>query len=168
MTAVSEKRIATARRSVPGMLTSLSHTFIYVLDHDEAIDFYVGKLGLEVGTDADLGPFRWLTVHVPGQAESELVLATPEMGHDEETAAAIRDLVAKGGGSGLIFNVDDCRKTYEDLLGKGVEFTQEPTEHFYGIDCGLRDPFGNPVRLTQPAPQPIKVPTPEEFAAQGD
>ena len=57
-----------ARRSVRRMLTSLSHSFIYVLDHDEAVDFYVGKLGLEVGTDADLGPFRWLTVHVPRPA----------------------------------------------------------------------------------------------------
>ena len=131
------------------MLTSLSHSFIYVLDHDEAVDFYVGKLGLEVGTDADLGPFRWLSVHVPGRPESAIVLATPEMGHDEETAAAIRDLVAKGAGNGVIFNVDDCRSTYEALAEKGVEFTQEPTEHFYGIDCGLRDPFGNAIRIAQ-------------------
>jgi catechol 2,3-dioxygenase-like lactoylglutathione lyase family enzyme len=146
------------------MLTSLSHSFIYVLDHDEAVDFYVGKLGLEVGIDADLGPFRWLTVQVPGKPESALVLATPDMGHDEETAAAIRELVTKGGGNGVIFNVDDCRKTYEALVHKGVEFTQEPTEHFYGIDCGLRDPFGNPLRITQPAPQPLEIPSPEEFA----
>ena len=159
-----EKRIATAPRSVKRMLTSLSHTFIYVLDHDEAVDFYVGKLGLEVAADADLGPFRWLTVRVPGAAETEVVLATPEMGHDEETAAAIRELVVKGGGNGAIFAVDDCRKTYEDLVAKGVEFTQEPTEHFYGIDCGLRDPFGNSLRITQPAPQPLNIPTREEFA----
>ena len=51
----------------------------------------------------------------------------------------------------MIFSVDDCRATYEELVAKGVEFTQEPTEHFYGIDCGLRDPFGNPLRITQPA-----------------
>jgi catechol 2,3-dioxygenase-like lactoylglutathione lyase family enzyme len=150
------------------MLNSLSHSFIYVLDHEQAIDFYVGKLGLQVGTDADLGPFRWLTVHPPGSASPELVLATPEMGHDEETAAAIRELVTKGGGNGVIFTVEDCRKAYEDLLAKGVEFTQEPTEHFYGIDCGLRDPFGNPLRITQPAPQPLNVPTPEEFAANAE
>ena len=147
------------------MLTALSHSFIYVLDHDEAIDFYVGKLGLEIGADADLGPFRWLTVHPTGEPGPELVLATPDMGHDVETAAAIRELVTKGGGNGVIFSVDDCRKTYEELLAKGVEFTQEPTEHFYGIDCGLRDPFGNPLRITQPAPQPLDIPTREEFAA---
>ena len=150
------------------MLTSLSHSFIYVTDHDEALEFYAGKLGLEVGTDADLGPFRCVTVHVPGQPESVVVLATPEMGHDEETAAAIRELLPKGGGNGVIFNVDDCRKTYEELVAKGVEFTQEPTEHFYGIDCGLRDPFGNPLRITQPAPQPFEIPKPEQYAANAD
>jgi catechol 2,3-dioxygenase-like lactoylglutathione lyase family enzyme len=150
------------------MLTGLTYSFIYILDYDQAIDFYVDKLGLEIGTDADLGPFRWLTVHVPGRSDTELVLATPEMGHDEETAAAIRELVTKGGGNGVIFSVDDCRKSYEDLRAKGVEFTQEPTEHFYGIDAGLRDPFGNPLRITQPAPQPLKIPTREEFAANAD
>ena len=145
------------------MLTALTHTFIHVLDQDEALDFYVGKLGLEVHTDADLGFMRWLTLNVPGRPESEIVLSTPDMGHDEETTAAIRALVAKGGCSGVIFSVDDCRRTYEELVAKGVEFTQEPTEHFYGIDCGLRDPFGNPLRLTQPAPGPIEIPSPEEL-----
>jgi uncharacterized glyoxalase superfamily protein PhnB len=92
---------------------------------------------------------RWLTVQVPGQPELAIVLASPEMGHDEATASAIRELVGRGGANGLIFDVDDCRASYEALLAKGVEFTQEPTRHFYGIDCGFRDPFGNPLRLTQ-------------------
>ena len=146
------------------MFKALTHSFIYVLDQDEALDFYVGKLGLEVGADADLGFMRWLTVIVPGRPDSELVLATPEMGHDEATAAEIRALVTKGGGSGVIFSVDDCRRTYDELVAKGVEFTQEPTEHFYGIDCGLRDPSGNPLRFTQPAPAPVEVPSPDELA----
>jgi catechol 2,3-dioxygenase-like lactoylglutathione lyase family enzyme len=150
------------------MFNALTHTFIYVLDQDEALDFYVGKLGLELKTDADLESFRWVTVAVPGKPDTELVLATPEMGHDDETAQEIRALVAKGGGSGVIFSTDDCRGTYEELVAKGVEFTQEPTEHFYGIDCGLRDPFGNPLRITQPAPGPIEIPTAEEFAANAD
>ena len=132
------------------MFNALTHSFIYVLDQDEALDFYVGKLGLELKMDADLESFRWVTVAVPGKPETVLVLATPDMGHDEATADEIRELVAKGGGSGVIFSTDDCRATYEELVAKGVEFTQEPTEHFYGIDCGLRDPFGNPLRFTQP------------------
>ena len=141
------------------MLNATRLSSLFVLDQDEALDFYVGKLGLELKTDADLESFRWVTVAVPGQPDSELVLATPEMGHDEETAAAIRELVAKGAGNGIIFSVDDCRGTYDALVAKGVEFTQEPTEHFYGIDCGLRDPFGNPLRFTQPAPQPLQMPS---------
>ena len=57
---------------------------------------------------------------------------------------------AVGAGGGVIFATEDCRATYESLLAKGVEFTQEPTERFYGTDCALRDPFGNPLRFTQP------------------
>jgi hypothetical protein len=37
---------------------------------------------------------------------------------------------------------------------RGVEFTEEPTERFYGIDCALRDPFGNAIRITQRTAQP--------------
>ena len=145
------------------MFNNINVSQIFVFDQDEALDFYVGKLGLEVHTDVDLGFMRWLTVNVPDSPESELVLSTPEMGHDEESAAEIRALVTKGAGSGVIFSVDDCRRTYEELVAKGVEFTQEPTEHFYGIDCGLRDPFGNPLRITQPASGPIEVPSPGEL-----
>ena len=52
------------------------------------------------------------------------------------------------------------------LRAAGVEFTQEPTERFYGTDCALRDPFGNPIRFTQPPDGPIVVPSAEEFQAQ--
>ena len=149
------------------MLKRISHTFIHVLDQDEALDFYVSKLGMVVHTDADLGAMRFLTVNLPDQPGTELVLMVPgPPAYDDATAAQIRELVAKGGGGGgLIFETDDCRGTYESLRAKGVEFTQEPTERFYGIDCGLRDPFGNPLRITQPAPQPVKIPSAEEFAA---
>ena len=146
------------------MFQALTHSFIYVLDQDEALDFYVGKLGLQVANDVDLGHMRWLTVVVPGKPESAIVLATPEMGHDPETAAAIRELVSKGGGNGFIFSTNDCRAEYERLMAQGVEFTQEPTENFYGTDAGFRDPFGNPLRFTQPAPGPITPPDPAELA----
>src|ERR1700722_11263295 len=100
------------------MLKRITHTFIHVLDQDEALDFYVGKLGMVVHTDADIGVMRFLTVTAPEQPD--------------------RELVAKGGaGGGVIFATDDCRATYEQLLAKGVEFTQEPVERFYGTDCAL-------------------------------
>ena len=150
------------------MLKRISHTFIHVLDQDEALDFYVGKLGMVVHTDADLGSMRWLTVHFPEQPDIVLVLMEPgPPAYDDATAAEIRELVAKGAaGGGLIFETDDCQGTYESLKAAGVEFTQEPTERFYGIDCGLRDPFGNSLRFTQPPDGPIVVPSAEEFQAQ--
>ncbi len=141
------------------MINSIRLSSIYVLDQDEALDFYVGKLGLEVNTDQDLGFMRWLTVSVPGQPEREILLEKPgPPAHDEATAQQVREAVTKGAGGGWIgFNTDDCRATYEELLAKGVEFTQEPTEHSYGVDCGLRDPFGNAIRIVQLAAAPSHV-----------
>ena len=139
------------------MLKRISHTFIHVLDQDEALEFYVGKLGFEVHTDADMGTMRWLTVNMPDQPDLEVGLMLPgPPAYDNATAEQIRELVTKGGaGGGLIFQTDDCRGTYEKLRAAGVEFTQEPTERFYGTDCALRDPFGNPIRITEPVPEPV-------------
>ena len=153
---------------MPPMIKRINHTFIHVLDQDDALDFYVGKLGMVVGTDADLGTMRWLTVHAPEQPDLQLVLMLPgPPAYDDSTASEIRELLSKGAaGGGLIFETDDCRATYEELKAAGVEFTQEPVERFYGIDCGARDPFGNPIRITQPPDGPIVVPSPEEFQAE--
>jgi catechol 2,3-dioxygenase-like lactoylglutathione lyase family enzyme len=134
------------------MFNTITHSQMYVLDQDEALDFYVGKLGLEVRNDVDLGVMRWLTVVVPGHPDHEILLEKPgPPSLSEETAEQVRDLVTKGAmGGWFILTTDDCRKTYETLRAKGVEFTEEPTERPYGIDCGLRDPFGNRLRITQP------------------
>ncbi|MFD3523340.1 VOC family protein [Streptomyces sp. NPDC058653] len=134
------------------MFNALTHSQIYVLDQDEALDFYVGTLGLEVNTDVDLGFMRWLTVNVPGHPDRQILLERPgPPAMSDETAQQVRELVTKGAtGGSLIFSTDDCRGTYETLKGRGVEFTDEPTERPYGIDCGLRDPFGNNIRFTQP------------------
>jgi catechol 2,3-dioxygenase-like lactoylglutathione lyase family enzyme len=129
---------------------------IYVLDQDEALDFYVGKLGLEVNTDTDLGFMRWLTVNVPGEPDRVILLEKPGApAFDEATTEQVRELVTKGAmGGWLIFTTADCQKTYEELSARGVEFTQEPIEQPYGIDCALRDPFGNNIRIGQLAAQP--------------
>jgi predicted enzyme related to lactoylglutathione lyase len=68
---------------------------------------------------------------------------------DAETQSQIKSLVAKGAASGLFFNTDDCQATYEELKGRGVEFSQEPTQQPYGIDAGFRDPSGNQIRMAQ-------------------
>ncbi|WP_046499127.1 VOC family protein [Streptomyces odonnellii] len=133
------------------MFNAITHSQIYVLDQDEALDFYVGKLGLEVHADVDLGFMRWLTVGVAGHPERQILLEKPGApAMPEETAEQVRELVTKGAMGTVIFSTDDCRKTYETLMGRGVEFTQEPTERPYGTDCGLRDPFGNNIRFTEP------------------
>jgi len=133
-------------------MLKITHSSIFVLDQDEALDFYVNKLGLEVNTDEDLGFMRWLTVNVPGEPDREVLLEKPgPPAHDDATAEQVRELVTKGAtGFALGLRTDDVRKAYEELRAKGVEFTDEPTERSYGIDCGIRDPFGNNIRLVQP------------------
>lgn len=133
------------------MLKSLRVSSIYVLDQEQALDFYVGKLGLQVIDDIPLGYMRWLTVGVPGDGDRSILLEKPgPPSMDEKGAAEVRALVTKGRTAGnLFFTTDDCRKTYEDLVAKGVEFAEPPTDRGYGIDCGLRDPFGNFIRFSQ-------------------
>jgi len=133
------------------MITRLNVATIYVLDKEEALDFYVNKLGLEVGNDVRQGDYRWLTVRVPGEHGTEISLEQPGAPlHDAATADQIRELITKGAIGGLVFITDDAQGLYETLKSRGVtDFTQEPTEHFYGTDMGLRDPFGNPIRILQ-------------------
>jgi len=134
------------------MITRLNVTSIWVLDKDEALDFYVNKLGLEKGNDVRQGDYRWLTIRVPGdQGATEVSLEQPGAPlHNEATAEQLRDLITKGALGGLVFITDDARELYETLKDRGVtDFTQEPTDHFYGTDMGIRDPFGNPIRILQ-------------------
>ena len=132
-------------------LTAVTLSSIYVLDQDQALDFYVNTLGLEVHTDQDLGFMRWLTVCVPVQRDRAILLERPgPPALDEGTAAQVRELVTKGAGGGWVgFATADARATYEVLKAKGVELTEEPTERPYGTDFGLRDPFGNNIRISQ-------------------
>ena len=133
------------------MITRLNVASIYVLDKDEALDFYVNKLGLEKGNDVKQGDYRWLTIRVPGQPDIEVSLEQPGAPlHDEATAAQLRELITKGALGGLVFITDDARALFETLKSRGVtDFTQEPTDHFYGTDMGIRDPFGNAIRILQ-------------------
>ncbi len=131
---------------------NLAHTrlsSIFVLDQDQALDFYVGVLGLEVAADVDLGFMRWLTVRVPGDAEREILLERPgPPAHDPGTAEQVRELVSKGAGGGwLAFQTEEVDAVHDELAAQGVEITQPPTDMSYGRDFGLRDPFGNHLRI---------------------
>jgi catechol 2,3-dioxygenase-like lactoylglutathione lyase family enzyme len=141
------------------MLTKTAISNIYVLDQEEALDFYVGKLGFEIRDDIDMGFMRWLTVGIPGD-DRQLLLEVPgSPPHDEKTAEQLRDLVTKGAAGATFFYTDDAQKTYDDLKAKDVDIVDEITDRFYGIDMGIRDPFGNHMRITEP-----KEFTPEEAA----
>jgi catechol 2,3-dioxygenase-like lactoylglutathione lyase family enzyme len=137
------------------MITRLSHTTVYVTDQDRAKDFYCGKLGFEVRTDATMGAFRWLTVGPKTQPDLELVLmkiAPSDMGPSavkEEHAAALRMLVEAGVLGAGVWLTDDCRRTYAELKERGVTFASEPKEMPYGIEAVFRDDSGNFFSLTQ-------------------
>jgi extradiol dioxygenase family protein len=133
------------------MITKLNIASIFVLDKDEALEFYVGMLGLEKGNDVQQGSYRWLTVRVPGGDGTEISLEQPGPPlHDEATAEQLRELVTKGAMTGLVLNTDNVQQLYESLRARGfTDFTQEPTSHFYGTDMGLRDPSGNAIRVLQ-------------------
>ena len=140
------------------MLTQLTHAQVWVTDQDEALEFYTEKLGMEPREDVtvpELGNFRWLSVGVPGQDVGITLMAVPGPPvFEQETRDQIMALMAKGAASGLFFNTDDCRASYEELKGRGVEFQQEPTEQPYGIDAGFRDPSGNQMRMVQEVAAP--------------
>jgi catechol 2,3-dioxygenase-like lactoylglutathione lyase family enzyme len=136
------------------MLKQLTNVQVWVHDQDEALAFYTEKLGFELRDDvtvSEMGNFRWLTVGVPGQPDVALALMAvpgPPV-FDDETRGQIMALMAKGAAGGLFFTTDDCRASYEELSGRGVEFQQEPTQQPYGIDAGFRDPSGNQMRMLQ-------------------
>jgi uncharacterized glyoxalase superfamily protein PhnB len=127
---------------------------LWVHDQDEALAFYTQKLGFEVRVDVtlpEMGNFRWLTVGPAGQPEVDIVLMAipgpPVM--DPETAEQVRSLVGKGFAGTVFLTTEDCQASYEELLARGVEFSEAPEERPYGIDSGFRDPSGNSFRLTQ-------------------
>jgi catechol 2,3-dioxygenase-like lactoylglutathione lyase family enzyme len=136
------------------MLKQLTHVQVWVNDQDEALKFYTEKLGMELREDVtvpEMGNFRWLSVGVPGQEDVAITLMAipgPPV-FEEETRQKIQDLLARGASGGLFFTTDNAQKAYEELKGRGVEFTQEPTEQPYGIDAGFRDSSGNHFRMMQ-------------------
>ena len=132
------------------MFAAMTHNNIWVTDQDEALDFYVGKLGLEVAADQDLGFMRWLAVNVPGQPDRQIILSALQSPAVEPALLAPALELLRAGVTGMVFlTTADCRATHAELSGRGVEFSQEPTEQPYGLDCEARDPFGNRVRIAE-------------------
>jgi catechol 2,3-dioxygenase-like lactoylglutathione lyase family enzyme len=139
------------------MISKLSHAGLWVLDQDDALRFYTEKLGFDVRTDVTLdGGFRWLTVGPPAQPDMQLILLVPGPPMlDDASAAQVKALIARGSIGSGVFETRDCRATCAELKERGVEFIQEPTVRFYGIEATFRDNSGNWFSLTQRAAVPI-------------
>ncbi|MDN5201335.1 VOC family protein [Fulvivirgaceae bacterium BMA10] len=134
------------------MITKLSHTTVYVLDQDEAMDFYVNKLGFEVRTDATMnGSFRWLTVGPKDQPDLEIILMLVQPGFlfDDQSAEQMKNLIRNGKMGTGVFETPDCKATYLELKSKGVEFLSEPKQQPYGIEATFKDNSGNWFSLTE-------------------
>jgi catechol 2,3-dioxygenase-like lactoylglutathione lyase family enzyme len=135
-------------------MITIGNCQLWVHDQDEAVAFWTKKVGMEVRVDVtmpEMGNFRWLTVGPAAQQDVAIVLmaipGSPVMDHT--TAEQVRDLMAKGFAGTVFLVTDDCRKSFEELRSRGVDFTEIPEERPYGIDCGFRDPSGNSIRLTE-------------------
>lgn len=144
------------------MITRFSHTTLFVLDQQKAIDFYVNKLGFRIKNDATMeNGYRWLTLNPPEQPDMEVILMdilhesmlTSDESHkgiDKESQAAFRVLLEKGILGAGVMHTNDCRATYEELKAKGVQFREEPKEQFYGVEAVMFDGCGNWFSVTQP------------------
>ena len=135
------------------MISRMSHTTIFVLNQQDALEFYTQKLGFEVRMDQTMdGGFRWLTVGPRTQPDLEIVLMEVKAGPmmDEAAAQQFRTLIEKGKMGAGVFQTPDCRKTYEELKAKGVQFLSPPQERFYGVEAILKDNSGNWFSMTQP------------------
>jgi len=126
---------------------------LWVRDQEEALEFWTKKVGLEVKSDvtmSEMGDFRWLVVGPAGQENGIVLMAIPgEPVMDAATKSDVEELMSKGFAGTIFLTTDDCRASFEELKGRGVEFTSEPEETPYGVDCGFRDPSGNNARLTE-------------------
>jgi predicted enzyme related to lactoylglutathione lyase len=135
-------------------MIKIANAQLWVHDQDEALAFYTQKLGWEVRADVtlpEMGDFRWLTVGPAGQEDVSIVLMAipgPPV-FEPETVKQIENVMAKGVAGTVFLTTDDCRRSYEELKARGVEFVDTPEERPYGIDSSFRDPSGNHLRLTQ-------------------
>jgi predicted enzyme related to lactoylglutathione lyase len=141
--------------SVPGSaalagqvpIDRLAQVTIIVRDQDEALKFYVEKLGFEKRQDQTFGGFRWLTVAPPGQKDVEIVLEKPaaDMGpaRQQQLAAQI------GQAPSWVLESSDVQQAYEILKARGVDFERPPEKLPYGMQAVFKDLYGNSFALVQ-------------------
>ena len=124
------------------MITSLANVSLLVEDYDEAIEWFTGKLGLELRMDGSMGgDYRFVTVGVKGQDGISIVLHKPFNG----------GVPARSSIHGLLFHCGDCRSDAEELKAKGVEFVLDPEEQPWGVQAVFEDLYSNSHVLLEPS-----------------
>ena len=147
-----KKRPRANAANVLGMDITLSHCFIAVHDHDQALAFYRDALGLEVRQDVKYESMRWVTVGPKGQPDVNIVLEPPlaDPSASDADRKIMAELLAKGLLRGVNFATDNCDACFEHIRASGAEVMQEPMDQPYGVrDCSFRDPSGNMIRISQ-------------------
>jgi catechol 2,3-dioxygenase-like lactoylglutathione lyase family enzyme len=129
------------------MKQSISLTSLVVPEYDEAIEFYVGKLGFILVEDTYITEQhkRWVVVAPPGSAESRLLLARAV---GEEQSSRVGNQT--GGRVFLFLHTDDFWRDFRAYKARGVVFVREPKEEPYGTVAVFRDAYGNLWDLVQP------------------
>jgi catechol 2,3-dioxygenase-like lactoylglutathione lyase family enzyme len=125
---------------------SIAHIAIVVREYDEAIDFYVGKLGFELVEDVyqPEQDKRWVIVRPPGSGSTSLLLARASSAHQE------RFIGNQAGGRVFLFlRTDDFWRDHAAMLGAGITFVREPKQAPYGIVAVFEDLYGNLWDLVQ-------------------
>ena len=124
----------------------IAQAALLVRDYDEAIDFYVGKLGFHLILDTPMDPpRRWVVVAPPGSRGAQLVLARADT---EAQVARIGDQT--GGRVALFLYIDDFWGDHEHFLAAGVRFVEAPREEPYGTVAVFEDLYGTKWDLLQP------------------
>ncbi|MDS0138352.1 MULTISPECIES: VOC family protein [unclassified Amycolatopsis] len=135
------------------MNLTIHQTFLPHHDHEASLAFYRDTLGFEVRNDVGYGGQHWLTIGLPGQPDTSLVLQPTGAAYadlTEEERRTITDLMAKGSFAAVNLATDDLDGTFERVQAGDAEVVQEPTDQPWGIrDCSFRDPAGNLVRIQQ-------------------
>src|SRR3977135_2155469 len=120
-------------------------TSVYVDDQDKALRFYTDVLGFAKKGDFSQGPYRWLTVASPEEADgTDLQLAR----NNNPAAKAYQQAIFEQGQPAAMFFTDDVKGDYERIKARGAEFTMSPTDVTGSNNAMLKDNCGHLLQLT--------------------
>jgi catechol 2,3-dioxygenase-like lactoylglutathione lyase family enzyme len=123
-------------------------TSVLVDDQEKALRFYTDLLGFEKKQDIAMGDARWLTVVSPQDRDGTELLLEPD---SHPAAKPFKKALVDDGIPYTSFGVEDVKADFERLSGRGVSFTQPPTEMGPVTTAVLDDTCGNLIQIAQQA-----------------